>query len=101
MGIPRDFYLSHISLNGQESFLTLKQRPILNHKNFEKSINTVVIPIKISNLTLSSDNRKIDFSNGAFGVFEFLLEFNILQEEELKLQNLMYYLEEDHFQKNI
>ena len=50
MRIPREFYLSHISLNSQVSFLTLKQRPILNHKNFENSINTVVTPIKISSL---------------------------------------------------
>jgi beta-fructofuranosidase len=80
MGIPREFYLSHISLNSQVSFLTLKQRPILNHKNFENSINTAVTPIKISSLSLSSENREIDYSKGAFGAFEFLLEFNITGE---------------------
>ena len=80
MGIPREFYLSHISLNSQVSFLTLKQRPILNHKNFENSINTVVTPIKISSSSLSSENREIDYSKGAFGAFEFLLEFNITGE---------------------
>ena len=79
MGIPREFYLSHFHLNTQVNFLTLKQRPILNHPNFSPSINTLT-PVSIEPLNSDSENRIIDFSEGANGAFEFWLDFQVTGE---------------------
>ena len=82
MTIPREFYLSHFHLNGQVEFLTLKQRPILNHANFSPSIQTLT-PTQIDLLKWSSPNRIIDFSEGANGAFEFFLDFQVKSEEKV------------------
>jgi len=76
MGIPREFYLSHFKLNDQVSFLTLKQKPVLKHPNFSPSIETLT-PITINELSTDSANRIMDFSEGANGAFEFLMQFNV------------------------
>ena len=78
MTIPREFALSHFHLNGQVSFLTLRQRPVLNHANFSPSIHTLT-PTLIEPLYSTSPNRIIDFSEGANGAFEFFLDFQLVE----------------------
>ena len=77
MTIPREFSLSHFNLNTQVKFLTLKQRPVLNHENFNSPLIHELNSTKIYPLTSDNENRTIDFSDGANGAFEFFLDFAV------------------------